>query len=228
MLKLFVLGGTTVGTTFDCRGGETLGRAPDCEVRLPDRSVSRRHARLERAGDAWTLVDLDSRNGLHVGGQRVSRVAVTDGLEVTVGELPLRFRFEEADVGAPQPSAPRVASTGPTANAGPAVPPPARPLPRSAPADDFVLEEDDDLERALGAGTRRPAERAAVTETKLKGAEARRREILAHGADGGGFLGGDLAQRPLWIQVLVGLFLVVVFAAVAFGAYAAIVSLRAS
>lgn len=40
-----------------------LGRGDDCQVRLKDGSVSKKHARLTRAGDAWTIEDLGSHNG---------------------------------------------------------------------------------------------------------------------------------------------------------------------
>ena len=73
MAKLFVLSGSDVGRSFDRPDRAELGRSPECEVRLNDRSVSRRHARIERDGDEWVIVDLDSRNGMKVGGMAVKR-----------------------------------------------------------------------------------------------------------------------------------------------------------
>src|SRR4051794_40648955 len=56
--------------------GEALsvGRRPSCDLNLLwDSEVSRLHARLERVGDDWTVVDDGaSRNGTWVNGQRVA------------------------------------------------------------------------------------------------------------------------------------------------------------
>jgi len=48
-----------------------LGRAEENAVRLTERNISRRHARLERREDAWVLRDVTSYNGCYVNGQRV-------------------------------------------------------------------------------------------------------------------------------------------------------------
>jgi len=50
------------GTSF------TIGRTQDCDLRISDLSVSRRHAQLERGEDGWLLSDLGSHNGTRVNG----------------------------------------------------------------------------------------------------------------------------------------------------------------
>jgi hypothetical protein len=50
------------GATF------TIGRTQDCDLRIADLSVSRRHAQLERGDDGWLLSDLGSHNGTRVNG----------------------------------------------------------------------------------------------------------------------------------------------------------------
>ncbi len=50
------------GTTF------TIGRTQDCDLRISDMSVSRRHAGLTRGEDGWLLSDLGSHNGTRVNG----------------------------------------------------------------------------------------------------------------------------------------------------------------
>jgi tetratricopeptide (TPR) repeat protein len=45
-----------------------LGRDPLCDLTLRAAGVSRQHAEIERSGDAFTLRDLDSRNGTTLGG----------------------------------------------------------------------------------------------------------------------------------------------------------------
>ena len=50
------------GTTF------TIGRTQDCDLRISDLSVSRRHAELTRGEDGWLLSDLGSHNGTRING----------------------------------------------------------------------------------------------------------------------------------------------------------------
>jgi DNA-binding response OmpR family regulator len=45
-----------------------IGRDPDCEIVIPDRQVSRRHARLRRVEHGFELEDLGSKNGTHING----------------------------------------------------------------------------------------------------------------------------------------------------------------
>src|SRR5262245_28089484 len=47
---------------FASRTRLVVGRAPDCDVRLPHPSVSRYHARLERREGGLSLTDLGSVN----------------------------------------------------------------------------------------------------------------------------------------------------------------------
>jgi transcriptional regulator with GAF, ATPase, and Fis domain len=63
-----------------------VGREPgDGGLALPDEEVSRQHVRLERDEDGWQLVDLGSRNGVHVDGVRVERAALGHGAVVRLG-----------------------------------------------------------------------------------------------------------------------------------------------
>ena len=64
----------------------TIGRGDGMDVVVADPQVSRVHARLERDGDEWAVVDLGmSRNGTFVNGRRVlvrSRLADNDRLRL--------------------------------------------------------------------------------------------------------------------------------------------------
>jgi penicillin-binding protein 1A len=50
-----------------------VGRDGEVAIRIDEPLVSRRHARLERRGEAWVLIDLDSTNFTRVNGQRIRR-----------------------------------------------------------------------------------------------------------------------------------------------------------
>lgn len=71
-----------------------LGRHPENTVEIPDRSVSKFHAQIQRTHDGrYILQDLGSRNGTYVAGQRVERYDLGDGDELVLGTV--RFRFRE-------------------------------------------------------------------------------------------------------------------------------------
>lgn len=69
----------------------TIGRSPDCDLTLPDRTVSWLHAELRHSGNGWILADTSSKNGTRVNGWRVVRGhAVRPGDCVTFGRTALR------------------------------------------------------------------------------------------------------------------------------------------
>ena len=54
-------------------GELTLGRDPECTIRLADAQVSRRHAVITAVADGVRVTDLNSRHGTFVNGERVTR-----------------------------------------------------------------------------------------------------------------------------------------------------------
>jgi len=62
------------GDTFRLTQRQTLvGRSRGCAIVLNSRLASREHCVLERSGSALTLIELDSKNGTWVNGERVTR-----------------------------------------------------------------------------------------------------------------------------------------------------------
>jgi hypothetical protein len=68
-----------------------IGRSKDCEIRLSDPNISRRHAEVRPEGIGWTIVDLDSTNGIEVGGKRVKELELTDGARFKLGTTEVSF-----------------------------------------------------------------------------------------------------------------------------------------
>jgi membrane-bound lytic murein transglycosylase D len=62
-----------------------IGRDRDCEVRIDEQRISRRHAEASRQHGRWLIRDLQSSNGLFVDGQRVETALIGDGLVVSLG-----------------------------------------------------------------------------------------------------------------------------------------------
>lgn len=75
-----------------------LGRAIECDIRIGDGYVSRRHARLSCTPEAVEINDLDSVNGIIVNGHRVRTATLADGDVVEFGVH--RYRLVERAPGA--------------------------------------------------------------------------------------------------------------------------------
>ncbi|MEJ0006072.1 MAG: FHA domain-containing protein [Steroidobacteraceae bacterium] len=69
----------------------TIGRTPDNDLQIDATFISRHHAVLLINGQQTIIEDLNSTNGVHVNGHRISREALNDGDLVMVGKA--RFRF---------------------------------------------------------------------------------------------------------------------------------------
>ncbi|UCB49183.1 MAG: FHA domain-containing protein [Deltaproteobacteria bacterium] len=89
MSKVYVLNGPEIGESFELREGVSfLGRSPDNEIRLTDKTVSRKHLKVVRKGDRYLITDLKSRNGTFVSGEFLSpgkEVEVREGVPIAVG-----------------------------------------------------------------------------------------------------------------------------------------------
>jgi diguanylate cyclase (GGDEF)-like protein len=69
----------------------TIGRDPECEVRLVDQSVSRRHAHIKLEMDGYYLTDLNSTNGTFINDKAVTRQKLNDGDYVRIGNWIFRY-----------------------------------------------------------------------------------------------------------------------------------------
>lgn len=77
-----------------------VGRSSGADLRLDVDGVSRKHARISRVGQALSLVDLGSKNGTFLNGERVDVAALHHGDQIQLGPVTLRFVLAEPD-GAP-------------------------------------------------------------------------------------------------------------------------------
>lgn len=78
-----------------------IGRGSDCDIVLPERQVSRHHARIVCTDGRYRLVDLGSKNGTHLNGEQVfGDVPVQDGDEVQIA-LAVKLMFVGTDATLP-------------------------------------------------------------------------------------------------------------------------------
>src|SRR5262249_16453336 len=62
-----------------------IGREVDCDVRLEDGRVSRKHVEVSIEDGRWIVRDRQSGNGVFVNGKRIDAVAVDHTLTITLG-----------------------------------------------------------------------------------------------------------------------------------------------
>ena len=83
---LRVVAGPDKGIEVPLRvGTSTVGRGPDCAVRLSDPRVSKRHAKI-LVRSQIEIVDENSANGVLLAGQRVTRIVLKPGDTVVLGD----------------------------------------------------------------------------------------------------------------------------------------------
>lgn len=89
---LVVLQGAEMGRQFRLGDETWIGRSHEAEIRLDDSATSRRHARIERLGDAFQVVDNGSTNGTWVNDERIGRPALLEkGAILHVGRTTFKF-----------------------------------------------------------------------------------------------------------------------------------------
>ncbi|MCD6498988.1 MAG: FHA domain-containing protein [Deltaproteobacteria bacterium] len=82
----------------------TIGRKEGNTIRLTERNVSRRHAKLLKQTSQIYVEDLGSYNGIKVNGNKIrGRVPVTQGDRIQIGDYTLAFKFDGAAAAASAP-----------------------------------------------------------------------------------------------------------------------------
>lgn len=69
----------------------TIGRGSEADILLDDITVSRVHAKIERTGDQYQIVDANSLNGTYINRELVDRANLATGDEVQIGKFRLVF-----------------------------------------------------------------------------------------------------------------------------------------
>ena len=78
-----------------------FGRSKECTVPLlNDKKISRKHAKIEKAGSVWKITDLDSGTGTKVNGLRIDvhELALEDKIKIGDAELVVTA-MEDDDAG---------------------------------------------------------------------------------------------------------------------------------
>jgi class 3 adenylate cyclase len=90
--ELVVLNGVAAGTVFALGDvPAVVGRSPEAHLHVGDPWISSLHAMFERRDDGMWVVDLESRNGVFLGEERVGEARLTEGAVVRLGRTEIRF-----------------------------------------------------------------------------------------------------------------------------------------
>lgn len=189
-IEIRFLSGARAGQRVELQAKDTirLGRLPENDVNFDvtkDLDVSGRHAELRREADGFYLVDSGSSNGTFAGGNKVTRLRVASGQEVSFGKSGPRILILFGPEDGPVPPAPLtpvagaasappagpvgVAVAGAGAVVAPALAAPAAPAPAEAPASvGEAAAAAIGPERKVGARTVAMMIDAALTKAKEK------------------------------------------------------------
>lgn len=89
---LVVIYGSGIGRKYDLFEEEvTIGRDPENTIVLNSDAVSRRHARVEKVGDARYVTDLDSTNGTYINDIPIRRARLPSGAFLKIGDTIFKY-----------------------------------------------------------------------------------------------------------------------------------------
>ena len=81
------------------KGHIIIGRAEDCDIRLPQLTITRYHASITLENGQYVLRDLDSKNGVFVNGIRIKEPTIlTDKDDINIGAYRFRLRKPVEDI----------------------------------------------------------------------------------------------------------------------------------
>ena len=95
----------------------SIGRADTNTVTIHDGKASKEHCRVERFGQRWKLVDLESKNGTRVNGHFRNKAWLGHGDMIEIGKAEIRFGVEGGSRRAAPAAAPPRRASGSTAPA---------------------------------------------------------------------------------------------------------------
>ena len=93
---LQILTGEHAGRTFLLEGKMIIGRDSSAQIRINDRSISRKHAAIEQRGDGFFISDLGSQNGVMLYGTPITEGTLPPACKLQFGTVEAEFSMVEA------------------------------------------------------------------------------------------------------------------------------------
>lgn len=92
---LVIYSGEDAGTRLDLEGKTlTVGRAPEADITVDDREVSKIHCSIEHSKGNIIIEDHDSTNGTYVNGERAKLQTVFNNAVVQVGRTLMKIEYK--------------------------------------------------------------------------------------------------------------------------------------
>ena len=89
MSKLYILNGPDSGQYYELEEGPTyIGRSPDNDIQIGDKTVSRKHLRILKKESKYYITDLQSRNGTFFSGNYLApglELEIKEGVPIAIG-----------------------------------------------------------------------------------------------------------------------------------------------
>ncbi len=104
MAVLTILKDGAVIKTINVEGDTFLGRSKDCQIRLEDRAISRRHALFRKVGDGVQVEKKSEFAPLFINGAESTSAVLKEGDIVSVGGYVIRYGSKTGQEGAPATS----------------------------------------------------------------------------------------------------------------------------
>jgi two-component system NtrC family sensor kinase len=105
LASLFVIQGRDQGKRYELpHSAVTLGRDSVSGIHIADTEVSRRHAEIQCDHNGYTIVDLDSSNGVFVNSQKQQRWSLRTGDRIQLGKTLLLFTNPDESSSSGRPS----------------------------------------------------------------------------------------------------------------------------
>lgn len=74
-----------------------IGRSSENDITIAHRSVSKSHCLIERRKGGYMIFDNGSTNGIKYDGERHSDLALTNGMELEIGDVPAVFTLDDEE-----------------------------------------------------------------------------------------------------------------------------------
>lgn len=84
---LIIIAGTNIGKLHNLSGTELVaGRSPECDIWIEDSTISRKHFRIRKADNEYTIQDLNSTNGTFVNNKRILSSPLKPGDKIQISK----------------------------------------------------------------------------------------------------------------------------------------------
>jgi hypothetical protein len=89
MTRLYIMSGPHIGQSFEIEGNIlSIGRAPENDIQIRDKFVSRKHLKILQKDRKFFIEDLQSKNGTYLNGEQIPpgvETELKEGLPIGIG-----------------------------------------------------------------------------------------------------------------------------------------------